>query len=888
MVLKKTLLAASLFTFGWLSLNYLSPSVVEFNKPLWAAENNSQSGKVFSIPIEVVNKEFLPKEKEKTPKKVPIEVNLNLSAEKIGLVYPKEIFKPSENIKPQGGFSCGQPSDRQLYAEAVELFNKGKYREAEKKFLELINKYPSSPYAVKAWYYLGYINFVLGNYQKAYEAFKKLCQTPYNFEWKKFACYNAIIAGLYIGKKDFQIASRYPFWKNYLLWLEGKLDDETFLSTLNCSQLEQPYRGYCLYLKAYLNPASTNEALVPPYLRESLEIRKLALRFIGGSAQGFASLTPQQLQQLFSNPQYGLQLEYLYAYYLLNVGKYNEALRYIVDLYKKKPDLGLKLAALYASLGVDKARQILSYIQAPQLWEIYVKELYNAGKYEEVLKYAPSLGLYKLAAWAAYNLGKYQLVDRYLSQVPNKDKEDYRLWLDALIRTNNWEKYQTVLSTIKNRYPDLYREFLGWYYYYHRDFAKAAALLPQKEYKAVAYLNLGEYSKVINLLSGDNSPTAKILKARAYLGLTRYRDAIEVLSGLDTPQADYLKALAYFAMGDYQKAAQMFERLSYQQKLKRPLAIVKLGDCYYNLGNYSKAKYYYLLYLREFPNGEYAQDAYLGLINIYLATGDIELADYVYNIVKKNPSLVGEDVQLKLAEGLLKNGQLTEAKELLQKLAKSKNPYVRAQAYLMLAKLEPKKAPEYLQKVIEIGLPSQQSEAVIELVRYYLNKGEKQKAKQILAKYETKITDVDTLIKLYTQLGEYLKLYYLLRELITTDPKYADVAYNIARKYYRIEFYKLAIYSLNPEVVVKSVYYLERFYLKKGDLKEALKYVLWLKVRKIKEEPLYSEIMLTMAKALHQRGYLADACSLLKEVNPKYLNTEEKLEYENLKVDCSS
>jgi tetratricopeptide (TPR) repeat protein len=236
---------------------------------------------------------------------------------------------------------------------------------------------------------------------------------------------------------------------------------------------------------------------------------------------------------------------------------------------------------------------------------------------------------------------------------------------------------------------------------------------------------------------------------------------------------------------------------------------------------------------------------------------------------------------------LIKNGKTEQAKEILKELIKSKNNYVKAQALLLLAEIEPTKKVEYLEKVIQIGEPQQKSEAVIKLVEYNLSKGDRKRARILLVKYENLITDFDKLVELYTELGAFDRLYHLLEELIPVDPKYADEAYNIARKYRRIEFYKLAVYSKNPQVVTDSVEHLVDYYLKEGNLKEAIKIALVLKVRNIKVEPSYSELYLKLAKILTKEGYKTDACTLLKEINEKHLATEEKLTYEGLKVDCS-
>ena len=53
-------------------------------------------------------------------------------------------------------------------------------------------------------------------------------------------------------------------------------------------------------------------------------------------------------------------------------------------------------------------------------------------------------------------------------------------------------------------------------------------------------------------------------------------------------------------------------------------------------------------------------------------------------------------------------------------------------------------------------------------------------------------------------------------------------------------------------------------------------------------EPIYSKAFFVLAEKLHKEGYIQDACQLIGEVNEKYLSTEQKLELETIKVDCSN
>jgi len=846
------------------------------------SENPQKDEKVLQIPIRVTQRVFIPKPREEVPQKLPAKVEFEINARKVGLVYPTEIYVPKEHVKVEKHFfSCGEPTDKELYAKGVEAFNKGKLREAEHYFLELLYRNPQSPYAIKAKYYLGVIAFEQRQYQKTYRIFKNLCSLPYNFDWKKFACYNAVISGLYIGVHDYRSASSNVFWKNYLLWLDGKIDDYTFRSKLNRKQLEEPYRNYCHYLRVFLNP-NLEVGNLPPYYKRSLELRRLLLGFVSGTV-----VSPQGVEKFINDPLYGKDFEYFYTYYLINAGYHQRAFQYIKDLLRKDYKKALKLARLLGYVDPKWLPKLLElFPNDGKLWELYAVNLYNSGKLKRALDIAEKLGLYRIAGYAAYRLGDYKTAVENLLKVKDKNRTDYGILLDSLIRTGDWKGFLKVLSEVRNKYPDLYREYLGWYYYYKGDWSKAAALLAEPLYKAVAYFNLGAYQKAAAVLNRLHGAEAKILEAKALIASGNFDKAIEALRGINSAEANYLKGVAYFAKGDYREAAYYFSKLlPYYRKF--PDVFIRLADAYYNLGNYRLAEAYYFRYIKHFPKGEWVKDAYLGLVNVYLQTGDPTVANYVYRALEKYPSLVGEEVKLKLAEAFVQNGELQKAKKLLTELVKSKDDYIRGKALLLMAKVDPQRAEEYLKQALEVDFPEIKSQAVLELAKLYLKEGKKDKAIQFLELHEGDVLDMDKLVDLYTQLGDFKRLYYLLQELIAAANKYTETAFQIAEKYHRPEFYKLAVYSLDPKIAATSAYRLELYYLKKGDLKNALKYALFLKVRKLKYEPIYTEAMFQAVKTLHEKGYIADACKLIGEINPKYLTVEQKLEYESIKVDCS-
>lgn len=879
-MVKRVTLSVALFV-----LSITPPALSSVNTTAGVSTGKNTSGEVFKIPVRLTSRIFLPKPPEtQIPQTLPlprVDSKLPRLGSKVGLVLPSEIYKPNERVKEEGGFfSCGQPSDKQIYTKAVEAFNKGNYSEAKRLFEKLLAEYPSSPYTLKAAYYIGYIEYVEGNYQKALKTFQQLCTNPYNFPWKKYSCQNAVVAALQLG--DYQTAERVAqnvFWKKFLLWLEGKIDDKTFwefLKHYNCDELGNPYADYCRYVKGYLNPAGELAENLPQRFLRSIELKRLLLK---ASEGGY--ITPQLLERYVNNPSVGNQLLELYILGLIKRGDYEQALRWLSELKNRNPEAAKTLAIYLIEKNPAVGGEVLKIVPAQEVAAVYAKALYNGGRYAEALRIAQTYRLDYVGGLAAYRLGDYYRAAQLLSRVPQKDETVYRLLLDTYLRLREEEKFKKTLSEVKNRYPQLYGEYLGWYYYYKGDWKKAAQHLKNPLYKAVALYNAGEYDRVLQILRGNNGTLAKLLKARALLAKGQFSKTLELLSGVNTPDADFLKGIALFAEGKYRTAAAYFERVK-----NYPPALLYLANCYFNEGKYREAEKLYFQFIKLYPQSPLVGDAYLGLINVYLNTGDPRLANYLLGIVEKYPNLLSEEALLKLAESFYKNGEPSKALKLASKLVKSKNPYIRGKALLLMAKLEPSKAPIYLERAVKLGIPQISSEAAVELAEYYLSHNNSRKAREVLERYGNLVSDVKTLINLYAKVGEFNRAYKLLEQMIPADNSYTVLAYDIARKYGKPEFYALALNSLDPKIATYSAYELERFYLKRGDLKDALKTVLVLKVRKIRYEPVYSKAFYLIVENLYDKGYVKDACSLLDEINTHYLTPKEKLKLEKIKKTC--
>ncbi len=87
----------------------------------------------------------------------------------------------TSNLSPKGLSSQTTmpkpPSEKSVYEQALEAFHKKNYSESEKTFKAFVKKYPDSPLADNALFWLGEIYFLRGDYLKAIEYYQKVLDT---------------------------------------------------------------------------------------------------------------------------------------------------------------------------------------------------------------------------------------------------------------------------------------------------------------------------------------------------------------------------------------------------------------------------------------------------------------------------------------------------------------------------------------------------------------------------------------------------------------------------------------------------------------------------------------------------------------------------------------
>ncbi len=461
-----------------------------------------------------------------------------------------------------------------------------------------------------------------------------------------------------------------------------------------------------------------------------------------------------------------------------------------------------------------------------------------------------------------------------------KNREEYEWELETAYWADR--SLEPILEEIRNRYPALYREYTGWFYFKKGDWEKAVRYLEDPYYKALAYFNMKDYKGVLNILESRNSERDRVLKAKSALFLGDPKLARSFLTD-KTDEELYLLGLSYFLEGDYELSAKYFKSISSNSPLK-PKALLKLGDALYNEGKVESAKAYYYEIISKYPNSEQAKYATLSLIGMGDKNiGDVQMQQLLEDYLRKYPhSAVSDDLKYQLAQIYIKNAQEDKAKNILLELMDSPLKY---KAILKLAQLEkdPSKKAVLLYKVYKEGSSEERREARDELIEFYTQLGDRKSLADLLA--EGQDSDKVKAVGIYISMGD--------------DTDAQKVAKQLMAEGYRdqeLESYLLDLYKTSKDrgyldylkqskdrnIRSQAVYLSALDYLKSGEKKKALEDFVDITVN-YKDSPFYNQAVIEGAKVLIDLNARRDASCLLDKANLDMASKEEVAVINSLK-----
>lgn len=318
-------------------------------------------------------------------------------------------------------------------------------------------------------------------------------------------------------------------------------------------------------------------------------------------------------------------------------------------------------------------------------------------------------------------------------------------------------------------------------------------------------------------------------------------------------QAKLLIGQCYFFQNQYLKAYNVFHGLSAASKLRDAISFW-LGETYLKGGDFNQAVQYYQIVIKEYPESEYAPQAYYSLGWTYFEQGEYQKAKYYFEtFLSLFPAhAMGEDVTFKLGECEQNLGHYSAAvahfSHYLQKYPQSPH---HAETYFYIAEAhyyaqDYLAAVTYYAKAADLAVDTK----IIYLAKVsmgwcYLKLEKLDLAEQYFQEAEAfarqkNILSDDVYIglaHLYEEKGQYdnsLRYYDALITEFPSSPKIAEAHLGKANLYYQEARYPQAVESFSwiidnykpsvlDETLEKAYYGLAWTYLKSGDPERSIK-----------------------------------------------------------------
>ncbi len=810
----------------------------------------------FSLKVKVVDRVIIEKPFPEPPKKLEIkEEELKIKDFSSELLEPpKRIEKAEVEVPQEQRKGCGVPRDLSNYRKAVKLYSQGKFSEA-RKYLKSVIAIPNSPYAGPARYILGVIYAETLKEEEALLLFKEACELTHPYRNASCEGYYALefkLKGKPVKVEDIDL------WKKvYLIKAEGKIEKPECTDTV--------FKEYCSYVSDFV------EGKINKDYRISTELRRAVKLLMENKLE--------EAKRIFIKYEHIPELRHIVLYYLgiiaLKEGNVEEAYKYTYSLELINEGLAKELYRFLAEKDPVYVRIAYSKLKDKELFINSGIRAYNSGDYKTAFIEFLKAEDFFLAGLSALKEGNLEKAYETFKKVPEekRDKEFYRWYLEVLYRLNKDEELEKTLEDIKEKFPEIYREFKAWYEFRKGNWEEASKYFDEPYYKAVALFNAGKHEEVLKVLKDRDSYEERILKARSAIALGKGKLARKFLTE-KTPEEIYLKGLSYFIEGRYREAIKEFEKLKDNEKYKIK-ALLKIADSHYNMGNYGRAKRIYRDILKKYPNSKEAYDSALALAQIELQSPSRDLKVLIREFERRFPkSPFLEDLRYQLALIYIKEGETDKAREILEKLKNTER--YRAKALLKLAEIE-KNAEEkekLLKEVIRVGNKEEKERTTVMLMALYLKTGKHEALADFLAKgdYEDKKKALEIYIE--ENIEKAIKLF---DELARENPHDEDLKRLALKMYDNTKAKRYLIFAKGSEdikVKAKALYLLGKME-KRRNKEKALEYFVEVILTARDVPEYYNRSILEAVDILISMNARKDASCLLEEINEKFLSDDE-------------
>jgi TolA-binding protein len=822
----------------------------------------SQIKKEFDLQVEIIAKEVEEKPKLSLPQNLPLKESEPLDLSPRLLEPPKAMeFIPVAKVEGDG-LSCGKPKDAIAYKVGVDHYLKGDFLRAERELGSILTM--SSPYKPMAEYVLGLIKLKERQRLEALKFFENSCRVPHRYRGSACELYYALNFGL----KDSVPKNENPLWSVIYEIKEKKTYREP-----DCQEVV--FKNYCNYVLDFVKGEAREE------YKDSTTLRRAIVLFQTGELD-----EAERVFLEYSKPTKPYRDVALYYLGLVALQKKdtNRAYQYASLLETINREYANSLYSQIAQRDVLLARITYNVTKDPSFLELAGIIAYNRGDDQLALSNFLEAKSIRYAAYSAIRMGDYKTAYSLLEGKREKDREDY-LWL---LESAYWADLpmEEPLKAVRERYPELYKEYLGWSFFRKGDWLSALSYFDDPYYRALSYYNLKRYEDVLRVLRGIDHPKASLLKAKSALFLGKPTLARSFLTESSSEEL-YLLGLSYFMEGKYERSIDYFKKVPKESPFGAR-ALMKTGDALYNLGKVDSAKEVYWEVLRNFPEDPLASQATLALLGMEereLPPSDRE--ELIKSYLQKEPnSPYASELKYQLADLLVKRREKKEAEKILIELFEGNAP-LKYRALLKLATIEEdeRKKAVLLYKVYKEGNSEESAIARRELVKLFEELGDLQSMAELLEGGD--LSDKERAMQMYANIQRWDRALAIANQLISLgyrSPSFDNTLWKIYENTKDRNI--LTVLTKSQDINLSAKAKLEMAEILKAERKprEALEYLVDISLNN-KGAQVYNSAILEGVQIFLELRLRRDASCFLERVDANTLSQEERVKIEMLKKE---
>jgi TolA-binding protein len=822
----------------------------------------SQIKKEFDLQVEIIAKEVEEKPKLSPPQYLPLKGAEPMDLSPRLLEPPKEMeFIPVARVEGKG-LSCGEPEDAIAYKVGVDYYLKGDFLRAERKLGSILTM--PSPYRPMAEYVLGLIKLKERQRSEALKFFERSCRVPHRYRRSACELYYAL---------NFELKGSVPKNENPLWSVIYEIKEKKTYREPNCQGVV--FKNYCYYVLDFVR------GKVREKYEDSTVMRLAIVLFQTGKLD-----EAEKLFLEYSKPAKPYRDVALYYLGLIALQKKDigRAYQYAGLLETINREYANSLYFQIAQRDMLLARITYNMTKDPSFLELAGIIAYNRGDYRLALSNFLEAKNIRYAVYSVIRMGDYRTAYSLLEDKREKDREDYLWFLESAYWANLLT--EEALKAVKERYPELYKEYLGWSFFRKGDWLSALNYFEDPYYRALSYYNLKRYEDVLKVLQGIDHPKARLLKAKSALFLGNPSLARSFLTESSSEEL-YLLGLSYFMEGEYERSIDYFKKVPKDSPFGAR-ALMKTGDALYNLGKVNAAKEVYWEVLKSFPEDPLASQATLALLGMEereLPPSDRE--KLIRSYLQKEPnSPYAPELKYQLADLLIKRGKKKEAEKLLIELFEGRSP-LKYRALIKLASIEEDRRNKavLLYKVYKEGNREESAIARRELVKLFEELGDQQSMAELLEGGD--LSDKERAMQIYANIKRWDKARAIANQLISLgygSPSFENTLWKIYENTKDRNILTALTRSQDINLSAKAKLEMAKLLKAEGKPREALEYLVDISLNN-KGAQVYNSAILEGVQIFLELRLRRDASCFLERVDANTLSREERVKIERLKKE---